>query len=957
MKTSSLIQYIVIILTAALLIFLFSKSQVDNIKHEETLINILSTLQHDSKIKHQIVELQNGYKQNYGGLVAINNHIKFTFNRFSDTDDIINLSFNKNINLILTGLEEEFKIKFNLVELFKRENAILRNSLHYLPKLIQQTGNRVDRKTTLTTNDILIIKNNLASVLNEILRYDSKININKIKLTASLNKHYDDLQFITSKDLLQDIDKIFKHARLIIKLKGLTSSHIQKILSNKSTSLIKSLYHEFNLSFQLLETTAATYQNWMFAISLMLLIYLMIIFLKLQTTSNTLKKSLVDLEFQKDAIDQHSIVSITDVKGKILYANDKFCDISQYSQEELLGKNHRIVRSQIHDNEYFKSMWKTIAHGNIWHGTFANKAKDGSTYWVDSTILPRLNEQGKPYQYIGIRTDITAQKLAEEKADLLARFPAENPDPVLRLDDGGYLLYSNPASQSLLQYWGIVVADRLPREWLTIALHCLEKNEQEEHEIKVDDIFYSILFSPVSQEKYINLYARDITEIKLAEQNLSYQAKHDNLTSLYNRYAFELKLEESLKISQFSEVDSILLYIDLDQFKIVNDSCGHIAGDELLRQISQEFSIIIRDNDTLARLGGDEFGVILNNCDMHHGKLIANKVLSSINHFRFLWEDSSFEIGASIGLVEITKHSDSTVSLLGKADIACYAAKDAGRNRLKIYQQDEIISKRKDEMQWASFIPRALEENKFILFAQLIKSLDPTTSKHSHYEILIRLVNDDNEVIPPGAFIPAAERYGLMNSIDLWVIEESLKQLCYFNLSQPDSPIKIAMNLSGQSIGNKLLVEFITSLFDKYHINATHITFEITETAAIINLSAAIIFIKELKLLGCKFALDDFGSGLSSFAYLKNLPVDFLKIDGAFVKDILDDPIDEAMVESINQIGHVMNIKTIAEFVENKQIEQRLAQMKVDFVQGYGVEKPRPFSEILYEAELHKKIV
>ncbi len=685
-------------------------------------------------------------------------------------------------------------------------------------------------------------------------------------------------------------------------------------------------------------------------VSLLLLSYLAVVFLKLQHTSENLKQSLVDLEFHKQAIDEHSIVSITDVKGIILYANDKFCNISQYSKDELVGQNHRVVRSHQHDDKFFKEMWRTVSRGNNWHGVFANRAKDGSIYWVDSTIIPRINEQGKPYQYIGIRTDITAQKKAEEQAKLLARFPAESPDPVIRFDAGGSLLYANPASKLILEHWGINNNGFLPEEWSTILNRCLVNDTKEEHEIKIDDVYFTILFTPIVNEKYVNLYARDITGIKLAEKNLNYQATHDNLTDLSNRYAFELKLEESLKNAQMDKVNSILLYLDLDQFKIVNDTCGHVAGDELLRQISATFLTLIRDSDTLARLGGDEFGIILNNCDTRHGEFIANNILSSLNEFRFLWDDNLFEIGASIGLVEITSDGDSTVGLLGHADIACYAAKDAGRNQLKIYQQDHVISKRKDEMQWASLIPAALAENKFILYAQLIKPLNTEVSSHSHYEILVRLKKDNDTIVPPGAFIPAAERYGLMNSIDLWVINQSLQKVGEFNKLFPGTPLMIAINLSGQSIGNKQLVEYITSLFEKYAIDASHITFEITETSAITNLSTAIKFIKKLKILGCKFALDDFGSGLSSFAYLKNLPVDFLKIDGAFIKDILDDPIDEAMVQSISQIGHVMNIRTIAEFVENTAIEQRLSQMNVDFVQGYGIEKPRPFDEIIQDA-------
>ena len=598
-------------------------------------------------------------------------------------------------------------------------------------------------------------------------------------------------------------------------------------------------------------------------------------------------------------------------------------------------------------------MWRTIAQGGKWQGIFCNKAKDGSLYWVDSTIIPRINHRGKPYQYISIRTDITDKKLAEENAKLLARFASENPDPVLRFNLRGELLYANLASSSIIQFWNLDKNPVIPDEWLNIIRHCMVENTQQKHEVKVDDVHYSILFAPVPQEAYLNLYARNISDIKSAEKDLNHLATHDPLTNLTNRYAFEILLKDSLQKAQNSDIQSILLYIDLDQFKIVNDTCGHVAGDELLRQISNIFLTSIRDSDILARLGGDEFGIILNNCEARHGESIANKILTAVNQFRFGWAENSFEIGASIGLVEITALSDSTVSLLGEADIACYAAKDAGRNQLKIYKQDKAISKRKDEMQWATLIPRSLEENKFILYAQLIKPLNAEHPTHSHYEILIRLQNEQMEIIPPGAFIPAAERYGLMNSLDLWVIQNSFELLGLHNTAFPHSPIHIAINLSGQSIGNTQLIEYIPLLFKKHHIDASHITFEITETCAITNLTHAIQFIKKLKSLGCKFALDDFGSGLSSFAYLKNLPVDYLKIDGAFVKDILDDPIDAAMVQSINQIGHVMNIKTIAEFVESGLIENRLAQMQVDFAQGYGIERPRPFKDILEQAALH----
>ncbi len=691
-------------------------------------------------------------------------------------------------------------------------------------------------------------------------------------------------------------------------------------------------------------------------IAFMMLVIVAMMFFKLKQTSQKLENSLIDLEFQKFAIDQHSIVSITDIEGRIIYANDRFCQVSQYSREELLGQNHRIINSGIHDQAFFQNLWKTIARGQKWHGVIANRAKDGSIYWVDSTILPRLDSQGDPYQYIGIRTDITAQKEAENHASLLARFPAENPEPVMRLDAQGTLLYANPSSTPICDHWQVQPGDHVPDSWMLVCNRVLAEQLHETYELTIDHRHYSLLFTPINSENYVNLYARDITQIKQAEEDLNYQATHDPLTQLLNRFAFESHLQTSVELAQNKNINSILLYVDLDQFKIVNDTCGHVAGDELLRQISNTFDDNMRDSDVLARLGGDEFGIILHNCDVKHGEQFAQKILQIINDFRFLWDDKSFEIGASIGLVAIQTDCDSVVSLMGKADIACYAAKDSGRNRLQIYQQDKAIEQRQDEMHWVTMIPKALAENRFLLYAQLIKPLNKSGNNPAHYELLMRLQNENGDIIPPGAFIPAAERYGLMHSLDMWVISSAFAQMQKFNRLNVSQPIHISINLSGHSLGNEHFLDYIPDMLKQHDIDASTITFEITETCAISNLSAAIKFISQLKTQGCKFALDDFGSGLSSFAYLKNLPVDYLKIDGAFVKDILEDPIDAAMVQSINQIGHVMNIKTIAEFVENEQIEKHLARINIDYAQGYGIEKPRPLTEILYPANESDKI-
>jgi len=436
------------------------------------------------------------------------------------------------------------------------------------------------------------------------------------------------------------------------------------------------------------------------------------------------------------------------------------------------------------------------------------------------------------------------------------------------------------------------------------------------------------------------LVFRDVSKARKLADKVHWQAGHDSLTKLYNRNYFDRKLQALVEFSRSSNEHGALLYLDLDQFKIVNDTCGHVAGDELLKQLSQLLNSHVRNNDVLARLGGDEFGIILSNCPINIALEIAENIRKTIKDYRFSWSDKSFGIGVSIGIVEISNRSDSVEKLLSAADAACYAAKDGGRNQVHLYKpKSSEAAARHGEMQWFSRIQNALELNNFCLYAQNISALDENNNDQ-HIEILIRMIDEDGNIIPPGSFIPAAERFGLMSSIDRWVIEHVFFMIRQAINEKEWIPCHFAINLSGQTLSDAESLNFIVNQLSKHNIPQGMIGFEITETAAISNLSSANTFITKLKSVGCKFSLDDFGSGLSSFAYLKNLPVDYLKIDGAFVKDMVDDPIDYAMVQSINQIGHVMNLQTIAEFVENDDILDALKDIGVDFAQGYGINKP-----------------
>ena len=347
----------------------------------------------------------------------------------------------------------------------------------------------------------------------------------------------------------------------------------------------------------------------------------------------------------------------------------------------------------------------------------------------------------------------------------------------------------------------------------------------------------------------------------------------------------------------------------------------------------------MRNADTLARLGGDEFGVLLEGCDIGRGEQIAESLRQTISDFRFVWEDKIFQVGVSIGLVEVTASSDNSAAVMSAADAACYVAKDEGRNRIQVFKGGNKGAERYGEMQWIARIHKAIEDNRLLLYRQNIVAVAGTDSV-AHAEILLRMQDEKGMIIPPMAFIPAAERYNVMAMLDRWVVTNTLEWLVANPLTGNNHLQFFSINLSGQSLGDRNFLQYIVDEFVRTGVSAERICFEITETAAIANIGRAKDFINEFKKRGCCFALDDFGSGMSSYSYLKNLDVDYLKIDGAFVKDMAQDPVDFAMVESINRIGHVMGIKIIAEFVEDETILAKLREIGVDYAQGYGIHKP-----------------
>ncbi len=458
----------------------------------------------------------------------------------------------------------------------------------------------------------------------------------------------------------------------------------------------------------------------------------------------------------------------------------------------------------------------------------------------------------------------------------------------------------------------------------------------------------AVITSLRDQSKHVTgslIVLHDVTQAQRMASKLEWQAAHDALTGLVNRHEFERRVNEALIAAHQDKAAHGLMFLDLDQFKVVNDTCGHMAGDELLCQITAQLKNTLRAGDTLARLGGDEFGVLLTYCPQKNALAMAEKLLRAVQDFSFYWQGKSFKIGVSIGLMTITEFSENLTGLLSAADVACYAAKDAGRNRVHLYQpSDADMARREDEMHWVARINDALQHDRFVLFGQSIKPIQEEGDQSSYREVLIRMIAEDGSIIPPGAFLPAAERYNLIGKVDRWVIENAFKFYAEVKNSGA-STIQLSINLSGTSVGDKDLHDFIEQKLEEHGVHPQDITFEITETAAITNLNQAIKMMRELRPLGVRFALDDFGAGLSSLGYLKNLPIDFVKIDGKFVTDLVTDKVSRAMVEMITHVGNVMGLQVVAEFVENEQIIEILKQIGVDYVQGYGIDIPHALSD------------
>ncbi len=660
-------------------------------------------------------------------------------------------------------------------------------------------------------------------------------------------------------------------------------------------------------------------------------------------------------------------VYIASRAGELIAANPALVEMLGYDSTEELKSVGNTTMLYVNPIDRERVFARLEAQGIIKNFEYRLRRKDGREIVVLENARAVYDDDGNIVAHEGTITDITERKLAEtrifeekERAQVTLQSIG---DGVITTDAEGRVNYINPVAQDLTGYDMRSASTQPISEIMTIinehtratvenpVMRCL----QEERVITLDD--HSILINKNSDEIPIQdsaapirdrignvigsvMVFHDVSKETRLFRQLSYQASHDSLTDLINRREFENRLVTAMRSLQSDpEQSHALLYLDLDQFKVVNDTFGHVAGDSLLKRIAEIIHSQIRSTDVLARLSGDEFSVLLERCNEERAMEVAESIRCAIEGFRFEWKESFASVRCSIGVVIVTSEAADVATVMSSADVACYSAKDKGRNQIHLYRDSDACL-RHEEMKWVSRISSAVEEDRLELFFQPIIGIgDKCVESRGHYELLLRMRDENGDLVSPNQFIPAAERYNLMSTLDRWVIHEALANLADRS-SDSEARYTLAINLSGTSLSEDRFLGDVIRELQKQKLPKGAICFEITETAAISNLSRVVHFMQSLKALGCKFSLDDFGSGLSSFTYLKNLPVDYLKIDGQFIRNVADDTVDESMVKAISEVGQAMGIETIAERVETKQVLEKLGSLGVEFAQGYYIARP-----------------
>ncbi len=630
----------------------------------------------------------------------------------------------------------------------------------------------------------------------------------------------------------------------------------------------------------------------------------------------------------------------------------------------------RLIESEIRLKQYFSMECRL-------------SVKEHGFRWFRLRVVGSFDSSGDLNKLIGSLVNIHSEKtsrlqLQQEKDKAIATLNSIV-DAVITTNAEGVIEYQNSAAERLTgipinQAKGMRIDNAISffqehsmNDIDNPVFTCLQTGERMNQKIYADMLdkdgtryTVQVMSTPlIGKDKQVFgavLVLNDVTNIRILSRRLKYQASHDILTKLINRSEFEKRVRNAITQAQNYDGNSAVLYIDLDRFKLINDICGHAAGDELLKQVAKLLRSIVEKENSVARMGGDEFAVLIENTPISEAEKVANKILADLAAYRFSWDEKSFSIECSIGMAEIQPTCDGLTYILNAVDSACYLAKESGRNCIRTYcDGDDTIIERKGQERWIQHFDKAIEKDDLVLYAQPIVSLAKNEKKKTSIEVLVRMLDDDGSIIPPNAFLPAVERYDRAYKLDRWIIESVFK-FVNSHKKAVKKLTKISINLSGQSVAEDELLPFIQQKTRQYGIDSSKICFEVTETAAIANLTTAIDLIEQLKQDGFLFALDDFGSGLSSFAYLKTLPVDFLKIDGIFVKDIQTDKVNYAMVKAIHEMSAVLDKQTIAEYVENEAVVELLSEIGVDYGQGFYLGKPQPIEEFFSKGSVFSKI-
>ncbi len=660
-----------------------------------------------------------------------------------------------------------------------------------------------------------------------------------------------------------------------------------------------------------------------------------------------------------------NLISIRDVDGKYVMVNSATAKVYGLKAIDLIGKSDEELNHQpwkiescieIDTQVMQKRQERMISEETI-------TDKNGKKIWLQTTKQPFINSASDEIFVLGVSTNITQHRTEKEnlkKSEKRFKDFAETAVNIFwELDKDLNYSYLSGSIQNIIGQSSIYPLGKKfdtlfvnntkcefdvdcykfmlnSRAYILNYTFNVQNKENEVH-------IFRISAKPIFDEKkcfegYRGVI-RNITDETALLERIAYNAKHDVLTGLVNRNDFEKHLKKVIRKAKESNEESILCYLDLDHFKVVNDVAGHSAGDQLLIGLSDILKDKVRSSDTVARLGGDEFGIILERCPLNNAMKICENILRSINQFIFEWDKRSYKVGVSIGLAMITNRTVNETIVMSQADMACYRAKELGRNQIHVaHTDDTAILERSSEFIYVSAITDALNNDRLFLMKQPIISLKNESKSIPHYEILSRILDDEDNIIPPNDFIRVAERYGMITGVDRYVIKKAFQ---YHIQQYSNTDVVISINLSGNTVCDPYILDFIKKELEKARIKPHCVCFEITETAAISSITKARNVINELKSIGVKFALDDFGSGLSSFGYLKDLPVDYLKIDGSFVKNMVNNSKDRAIVRSINEVAKIMDMQTIAEFVENSEILNNLREIGVDFAQGYGIGKPK----------------